>query len=358
MADNGSGERTEKPTGKKIRDARDRGQVARSRDLASAASLAAVMLALSWFGVRMVSMVAARLANGLGTLADHARGGIEATSVSTLLMSDASLLVKVVGPPARLGGGVWVLASALQVGWAYSPKAVEFNWGRLSPASGLSRLAPMQALPELFKAVIGMVVVGTIGYLFIHQVMVQAPALVGMMPRDSAAVIWSDMWTLLWRSTLALIALAAADFGVQRWRWYSQLKMSRQEVREEARSNEGSPEIKARVRRVQRDMARNRMLTLVKTATVVITNPTHVAVALEYRRSEMTAPVVVAKGQDHMAARIREIAREHGVPIVENVTLARALHKSAEIGDTIPADLFGAVAEVLAYLVRLKQLLL
>jgi flagellar biosynthetic protein FlhB len=253
---------------------------------------------------------------------------------------------------------VSVLASALQVGWAYSPKAVEFNWGRLSPASGLSRLAPMQALPELFKAVIGMVVVGTIGYLFIHQVMVQAPALVGMMPRDSAAVIWSDMWTLLWRSTLALIALAAADFGVQRWRWYSQLKMSRQEVREEARSNEGSPEIKARVRRVQRDMARNRMLTLVKTATVVITNPTHVAVALEYRRSEMTAPVVVAKGQDHMAARIREIAREHGVPIVENVTLARALHKSAEIGDTIPADLFGAVAEVLAYLVRLKQLLL
>jgi flagellar biosynthetic protein FlhB len=134
--------------------------------------------------------------------------------------------------------------------------------------------------------------------------------------------------------------------------------MTRQEVRDEAKLNEGSPEIKARVRRVQREMSRRRMLQAVKTATVVVTNPTHFAVALEYRRSEMVAPRVVAKGQDHMAARIRALAREHGVPIVENVTLARALHKSAEIGDTIPAALFGAVAEVLAYLVRIKQLVL
>ena len=120
---------------------------------------------------------------------------------------------------------------------------------------------------------------------------------------------------------------------------------------------EGSPEIKARVRRIQRDMARQRMLTAVKQATVVITNPTHYAVALEYRRERMSAPIVVAKGQDLMAARIRAIAREHGVPIVENPPLARTLHKDTEIGDVIPAPLFGAVAEVLAYLVRIKQLM-
>jgi len=134
--------------------------------------------------------------------------------------------------------------------------------------------------------------------------------------------------------------------------------MTRQEVRDEARMSEGNPEMKARVRRVQREMNRSRMLKAVPQATVVITNPTHFAVALEYRRQEMSAPKVVAKGQDLMAARIRKIAREHGVPIVENVTLARALYKNVDIGDTIPGSLFGAVADVLAYLVRIKQLVL
>jgi flagellar biosynthetic protein FlhB len=186
----------------------------------------------------------------------------------------------------------------------------------------------------------------------------EAPALMGMTPIEAAHVAWAHLWTLVWRASLALLALGVADYAWQRWRLLQDLKMTRQEVREEARQNEGSPEIKSRVRRAQREMARSRMLKAVETATVVVTNPTHYAVALEYRRAEMAAPVVVAKGHDHMAARIRTVAREHGVPIVENVTLARALYKAADIGDTIPADLFGAVAEVLAYLVRLKQLIL
>ena len=134
--------------------------------------------------------------------------------------------------------------------------------------------------------------------------------------------------------------------------------MSRQELKEEMRSSDGNPEIKARVRKVQREMNRSRMLKAVKSATVVITNPTHFAVALEYRRGTMAAPKVVAKGQDFMAARIREMARDASVPIVENVSLARALYAGAEVGETIPGDLFGAVAEVLAYLVRIKQLML
>jgi flagellar biosynthetic protein FlhB len=134
--------------------------------------------------------------------------------------------------------------------------------------------------------------------------------------------------------------------------------MTRQEVRDEAKSHDGNPEVKMRVRRIQREMRKKRMLQDVKTATVVITNPTHVAVALRYDRTAMSAPLVVAKGQDQMALRIREVAREHNVPIVENVTLARALHHGADVGDAIPSDLFGAVAEVLAYLVRLKQLIL
>ena len=155
-----------------------------------------------------------------------------------------------------------------------------------------------------------------------------------------------------------LLALGAADFLVQRWRTASGLKMSKQEVKDEARSAEGSPELKARVRQVQREMSKRRMLKAVQTATVVVTNPTHYAVALHYDRASMVAPMVVAKGMDHMAAHIKELARKHGVPTVENVPLAQALYKGTEVGETIPGPLFGAVAEVLAYLVKLKQLVL
>jgi flagellar biosynthetic protein FlhB len=147
------------------------------------------------------------------------------------------------------------------------------------------------------------------------------------------------------------------DYGLQKYRVHSQLKMTKQEVKDEAKQNE-NPEVKARVRRVQREMARRRMISDVPRATVVITNPTHYAVALEYRRGEMMAPVVLAKGRDHVAAVIREKAREHGIPLFENKPLAQALYKTAEVGEMIPAPLFSAVAEVLAQLIRMKQLVM
>jgi flagellar biosynthetic protein FlhB len=358
MADSSAGERTEKPTGKKVKDAQERGQVARSQSLTSAVTLATVALALSWFGTQMVTTIAARLASGLGSLADHAHGSVEATGVATLLVADAGLLVRVAGPPAAIAAAVAVVAGLAQVGWVMSPKALQINWERLSPVAGLGRLKPMQALPELVKSLLSMTVITWVAYVFVKACFMSAPSLMGMSPLEAARTGWGQVWTLLWRSSLALLTLGVADYGWQRFRWFSELKMTRKELRDEAKQNEVNPEIKGRVRKIQRDMARNRMLKAVETATVVITNPTHFAVALEYRRGEMAAPVVVAKGQDHMAARIRTVAREHGVPIVENVTLARALYKAADLGDSIPADLFGAVAEVLAYLVRLKQLML
>jgi flagellar biosynthetic protein FlhB len=357
MADS-TGERTEKPTGKRLKDAKERGQVARSANLTGAVTLAAVTLSLGWFGVQMVSAVAMRLSNGLGTLAEHAHGDIEATSVATQLVADAGLLVRVAGPPAAIAAIIAVIAGLAQVGWVMSPKAIELNWERLSPASGLAKLKPGQAAPELVKSLLSMTVVTYVGYVFVKSCFVAAPALMGMSPLESAREGWNQIWTLAWRSSLALLVLGVADYAWQRFRWFDSLKMTRQEVRDEARQNEANPEMRGRVRKIQREMARHRMLKAVETATVVITNPTHFAVALQYRRGEMAAPIVVAKGQDHMAARIRAIARDHGVPIVENVTLARALYKAADLGDAIPADLFGAVAEVLAYLVRLKQLML
>jgi flagellar biosynthetic protein FlhB len=353
-----TGERTEKPTAKRIKDARAKGQVARSRDLSSAISLAAVTLGLAWLGMEMVVTIADRLSVGLGTLADRAHTPVDPNGLAGLLWADAGLLLRVSGPPALIAGLLSVGGSLAQVGWAFAPKAIELNWNRLSPVSGAQKLNPKHAAPELAKALIGIAAVIAVGYLVVYELYVQAPGLMSMTPAQSAQMAWDRLWTLLWRTSLVLVVLAVGDYGLQYWRWYSQLKMTREQVRDEAKMNEGRPEVKARVRRIQREMARNRMLKAVERATVVVTNPTHYAVALEYRRGEMTAPRVVAKGKDHLAARIREIARKHDVPIVENVTLARALHKATEVGDTIPADLFGAVAEVLAYLVRMKRLML
>ena len=351
-----TGERTEKPTAKKLKDARERGQVARSRDLSAALSLAGATLGIGWLGVSIATAISERLAVGLSTLAGHARGTIEPGAIAALLWNDAGLYARLAGPPAIIAGVASVAASVAQIGWSYSPKALQPNWSRLSPSQALQRLTPAVSLSELGKALIGLVTLGVLSYLFVRDIFGQAPVLMAMTPAESAAFGWNRLWTLLWRSAIALAILAALDFLVQYWRWFSQLKMTRQEVRDEAKTQDANPEIKARVRRIQRDMSRKRMLHAVKTATVVVTNPTHFAVALEYRRAEMAAPRVVAKGQDELALRIRKLAREHGVPIVENVALARALHKTADVGDTVPTSLFGAVAEVLAYLVRLKQL--
>ena len=352
------GDRTEKPTARRLKDARERGQVSRSRDLAAALSLGAVTLALGWFGARVLSTVSGRTVRALDTLSDHARELIEPTALAGVIWSNLGALALAAGPLALLAGGISAGTSIAQTGWALSPKALRFNWERLSPSSGFARFGFKQAVPELVKALVGMAAVIAVGYILIRDFSATATGVAGMMPAEIARYGWDQVWTLLWRASLVLAILAGGDYALQHWRLMSQLKMTRQEVRDEAKLNEGSPEMKARVRRIQREMSRRRMLHAVKTATVVITNPTHIAVALAYKRTEMVAPKVVAIGQDHLARRIREIAREHGVPIVENVALARALHKTAEVGDSIPAALFGAVAEVLAYLVRLKQLVL
>jgi flagellar biosynthetic protein FlhB len=358
MANNQNGERTEHPTIKKKRDSREKGQVPRSRDLSSACSLAGVTMGLSWFGLQMVQMISGRMTSGLAHLADQAHIQIEPVGLSTLLANDAGLMAQIAGPPALVAAAATVGSSIVQHGWMFSTKALQMNWGRMSPAQGLARLGPAQSLPELIKGLVGIAALGTLCYFFIRDFYDLAPQLMLMSPSDSALFGWNHLWNMLFQACIVLAVIGGLDYVYQRWRWFTQLKMTKQEVREEHKSQEGNPEVKGRVRRIQREMMRKRMLSAVKTATVVVTNPTHFAVALHYNRAEMVAPIVVAKGQDEFAARIKDVARKHNVPMVENVALARALYKSAEVGDSIPAALFGAVAEVLAYLVRLKQLVL
>jgi flagellar biosynthetic protein FlhB len=353
-----SQDRTEKPTAKRLQDARKKGQIARSRDLAIAAATVASTIALARLGGRLMSGLGEMLVRDLSHFGDTPLQPIQAGELAALVVTGGEIIALLVGPIALATMAVGVATHGLQGGWNFSTEQLQIDWSRLSPANGIKRFGFMQSGVETLKTFVAVAVIAWLGWNAVRAFLLDSTRMPWMTPVAAAGVGWAYAYALLWRVSIGLGALALADYGVQRYRLMSSLRMTKQEIKDEARQQEGSPEVKSRVRRVQRDMARRRMISDVKKATIVITNPTHYAVALEYRRGEMTAPVVLAKGRDHMAAAIRAKAREHGVPMVENKPLAQALFKTAEVGELIPAQLFAAVAEVLAQLIRLKQLAL
>lgn len=353
-----SGEKTEKPSAKRLKDARERGQVPRSQDVIAALALIVVTSVLGWVGNLAIARMGTRLSEGISRLGDAPLDAVGPAALAAQIVADLSLLGIVCGPVVVAAAIVGVGGHLAQSGWVFAPSRLALDFSRLGPSHGLERLKPSQSGINVAKTLAIAAAIGWMSYLLIVAVVSDAPRLSWMTPGGAAAEGWRRIATLFWQTGIALLAFAGLDFGVQRWRHHSSLKMTRQDVKDEVRSNEGSPELKGRVRRVQREMSKRRMLSAVPTATVVITNPTHYAVAIRYDRSTMTAPVVVAKGRDHLALKIKAIARDKSVPIVENVALAQALHKTADIGEQIPGALFGAVAEVLAYLVRIKQLML
>lgn len=349
-------ERNQKPTAKRIRDARRRGQVLRSRDVHDAAQLGATLLALSWFGRHYVEGLGQTVAAGLVAVGGAAHRTISEAELTGLTLETGKVLVFMVGPislAAIVGGVLSILISG---GWNVSTEPLTLNFGKLNPANGLGRLAPSKAGLDLVRTMVALTFLAWIAVGSIQAMVRDTVTLGRIMPAQAATLAWSVAESYLRRAWVVMALIALGDYGMQRFRYMQGLRMTKQEVRDESRMMEGAPEIKARVRKAQRDILRKRMLAAVPTATVVVTNPTHVAVALEYKRERMFAPKVVAKGADHMAERIKKVAREHNVPVVENVTLARALFANTDVGDSIPGDLFEAVAEVLAYLIKLKQL--
>ncbi|MCC7034587.1 MAG: EscU/YscU/HrcU family type III secretion system export apparatus switch protein [Acidobacteria bacterium] len=356
MAEQHLGEKTEKPSAKRLKDAHEKGQVARSQDLVAALALLGVTVALARTGASGFGHLERRLAGGLSHLGESARDSIALHDLANQAVSDLVLLGLVAGPFLLAAVVVSLAGNFTQSGWVFAPDRLTPDWSRLSPKQGLARLKPSQSGLDLVKTAVAATVVAALAWQVVREALGDAPRLAWLGTGAAAAAGWGHLYRLLVQAGLALVAVAAADYGLQRWRHYASLKMTKQELREEARSNEGSPEVKARVRRIQREMTRRRMLSAVKTATVVVTNPTHYAVALRYERARMGAPVVVARGRDHLAQRIKKIARDAGVPMVENVPLAQALYRGTEVGDEIPGPLFGAVAEVLAYLIRIRQL--
>jgi flagellar biosynthetic protein FlhB len=254
--------------------------------------------------------------------------------------------------PFLLGAAALSLAAAAaQSGFMVKPFSIELE--RLNPLSGLKRIFSFEGLGETIKSLLNFAIGGAVFYLVIRKAVAVVPAIAALELREliavSARMIGSSVMTIF----IVLLVVAAADYLYERWKFERSIRMTREEIREEFRESEGDPQIKARVKSIQRDLARRRMMQEVPKATVVITNPTHLAVALLYNKDTTAAPKIVAKGAGHVAEAIRQVARRNGVPIVEDKPLARALFKR-DIGSSIPRELYQAVAKVLAYIYKLR----
>jgi flagellar biosynthetic protein FlhB len=302
-------------------------------------------------GGRLTAQLGSLLANSL----TFERG--QAFDMDLLVSRAAALLIDVLLAFAPVAAALMLVAVGAPLligGWNFSTKAFMPNFGKLNPLSGLGNLVSSNALVELGKAVGKTILVGVVAWIVVRgkQDAVMALALEPL--NVGSAHLGQLLLQCFMLIVAALVAIAAVDVPYQLWHHASKLKMTREELRQEAKESEGNPEIKAKIRATQREMARRRMMSEIPTADVVVTNPTHFAVALKYTDGKMRAPRVVAKGADEVAAKIRELAAEHHVPLLEAPPLARALFRHAELGDEIPEALYTAVAEVLAYVFQLK----
>lgn len=352
MADDSDLEKTEAPTPQKEEKAREEGQIPRSRELTSVLMMVAG-LAILWIGGdvmagRLARIVSQSLNFDYATIGDDTQ---MLRHVGSLLRQAASALI-----PIMFGAVLVALSAPLLLGGVlFSTKSLKVNFKKLDPISGLKRLFSAQSLAELFKAILKSVMVGIISTLFlIHN----WPKILHLISESPIAALGDALELAVMCGFLiimGLIPMVAFDVFWQVWSHIKKLRMSKQEIRDEHKQSEGDPHVKGRIRQQQRAIAQRRMMADVPKADVIVTNPTHYAVALRYDEKKMNAPKVLAKGAGEIALRIRELGAEHRVPILEAPPLARALFRHSEIGEHIPAALYAAVAEVLAWVYQLKR---
>lgn len=345
------GEKTEEATPKRREEARQKGQVARSNEVNSAFIILASFMTLKVAAPYMYEQMSAMMRYIFN---DFLLRPITADSLHHLFIFMGIVFFKTVGPMLGVVLIIGLLVNFLQVGFSFSVQPLQPDFSRLNPISGLGRLFSKRVLEELFKSFAKVAIIGYFIYKFIRKEMNVLPVASNIDIRQSAAHFGSMIIDLAFQVSAVMIVLAAMDFFYQWWEHNESLKMSKEEVKEEMKQTEGNPQIKGKIKERQRALAMQRMMQEVPKADVVITNPTHFAVALQYKE-ELPAPKVVAKGQDLIAQRIKEIARENKIPIVENRPLARAVFQTVDIGGLIPAEFYQAVAEVLAYVYRLKR---
>lgn len=346
------GDKTEDPTPHRLREARRKGQVFKSMELNSAINILGVMILLLVF-----SAVAFR---GFEDVFNVFFGTMLAIPITTLnvqvVFREAVMRYLVIMLPIFSVALVLGVASNLvQIGFLASTEQMSPQLNRLNPLEGFKKIISKKALFEMVKALLKIAIIGTVTYLFVQSRMNTMLLLVNQTAASSLKVFWNTMVTLGIIVGLVFLALAFMDYIFQRHEYKSSLKMSRKDIKDEYKQLEGDPLVRAKLREKQRQLARERMMQDVPTADVVITNPTHIAIALVYREGEYNAPRVVAKGVEVLAQRIREIAAEHDIAIVENPPVAQMLWKHTEIGEEIPIELYQAVAEIMAMVYQAKE---
>lgn len=342
--------KSEKATARRKQRARTKGQVARSRDLVSALTLLAVTGLMAFEAQSWVGMWRGFLMRLLDTGAQT-----EMEFGTSVLSWTIVTVTRCISPILLLGFAISVLSASAQGGFVFAPEAFTPNLNRLNPAANLGRIFSIAGFSRLLRSLIPGGAIVFISYSLIQR---ELPEIVHVAQLGShrllvkIAALW---WELSWECGLVLLAWSAADYGFQRWSFERGLRMTKQEVKEEAKDTDGNPATRGRRRNLRRALLRKIIAKDMARATAVVTNPTHYAVAIEYRPESMSAPVVVAKGRNLIAARIKELARWYEIPIVENPPLAQALFKMTEVGQIIPPQLYAAVAEILAFIYRTQQ---
>lgn len=344
-------DKTEKATPKRREDARKKeGMVARSQDLSVAIMFFASVLLLRVWG----PSVFGQFATSIQTSIANAGGVASRADLGPRVFDGIVSVMRMLLPFALVLMAVAFLVSAAQVKLYFTPKAVKFQGQRINPLKGLKRLVSPKSVVELFKNLLKLTLIGAVAFFSVRTGYIQLHEMSGAGMNELLFTFMSLVFGMCLKVGAVMLVLGGLDYGYQRYEFEKSIRMTKQEIKEEFKQTEGDPHLRAAIRRRAREISRRRMMQRVRDAAFVVVNPTHYAVAMEYRKG-MRAPRVVAKGVDFMARRIREAAKEHGVPIVEEPILARALYGAVDLDHEIPPEMYRAVAEVLACVLRLDR---
>ena len=344
------GDKTEEPTAKKREDARKKGQVGKSQELNTA-----FVLLIGFFMLKILwDTIYLNIADYTKYILSHPAQTVDTETVIQLFLGIVELLAKTSFPIMLAIMFIGLGINFFQVGLNFNTEAMEPKLDKLNPINGFGRIFSKRALVELVKSIFKIIVIGAALYVVLVDHVLSMPQFIFFGLETSLGQIADIIFNMAFKICGLILVLGVLDLAYQKWQTTQDLKMTKQEVKDEFKQSEGDPQIKGKIKQKQRQMAMARMMQEVPKADVIVTNPTHFAVALEYHKG-MVAPRVLAKGQDLVAQRIKDIARENGVAIVENKPLARDLFASTEVGDSVPQELYQAVAEVLAYVYRLKH---
>lgn len=351
------GEKTEEPTAKKLEDARKEGQVAKSKEIANAVTLIGLFVILKF----MISFLGEHFMGGFETtynyipqLVKFSDGKIRVSDFMILIRENMSQILIMLMPFLAASFVLNFVADLVQVKWKPTTKPLQPKFNKMNPISGFKRIFSAQSLVELLKSILKIVLIGYLVYSTLKDKYNIIFLLFNMSLWNGIAVSADIAISLGLKISFVYIAIAALDFAYQKYKFHEDHKMTKQEVKDEYKNAEGDPQIKGKQKQRMQEASRRRMMQDIPKADVVITNPTHFAVAISYDTDVAPAPIVVAKGEDHLAAKIKEVARENKVEIVENKPLARMLYYNVEIGEAVPQELYQAVAEVLAYVYHLQ----